>query len=427
MLAVVGAVAPVAAAARVPKVVLVVGPVGSLTNEYRSLANAAAVEALADGAEVTKVYSPNATWPAVRKALNGASIVVYLGHGNGWPSPYRDSLYPPTQNGFGLNPVAGADDVNHQYFGEASVDNIKLAPNAVVLLSHLCYASGNSEPGLPEGSESQAIQRVDNYAAGFIRAGAQAVVAEAHMGPAYYVRSLLRSQLSIEQIWRGSPSANGNTLNFASERSPGFAERLDPDHANSSFYRSLVSRGVSSTQLAVGCHGDHERHDAVVDHPAAGRAVAHLARADVRPGQHPVAADRLGQQPARPAGRRGRRETHPDGNPGGHPLGSDHPRRAATAADPARARSIPVAVRFAVRVAGSVGLAVGRPVGLAVRLALPVSVGRAHRPARRRPRRPRAAGLGRDAQPGRPQRQGPERRRHVPVGARPVPPRRHAP
>ena len=255
MLAVAGAVAPVAAAARVPRVVLVVGPVGGLTSEYRSLANAAASEAVAAGAQVTKIYSPNATWPAVKHALQGASIVVYLGHGNGWPSPYRDSLYPPTQNGFGLNPVAGADDVNHQYFGEASVDNIKLAPNAVVVLSHLCYASGNSEPGLAEGTESMAIQRVDNYAAGFIRAGAQAVVAEAHLGPAYYVRSLLRSQLSIEQIWRGSPSANGNTMTLASERSPGFAERLDPDHASSGFYRSLVSKGLSSTQLRSGATG----------------------------------------------------------------------------------------------------------------------------------------------------------------------------
>ena len=255
MLAVAGAVAPVAAAARVPKVVLVVGPVGGLTSEYKSLANAAATEAISAGAEVTKIYSPNATWPAVRRALNGASIVVYLGHGNGWPSPYRDSLYPPTQNGFGLNPVAGADDVNHQYFGESSVDNIKLAPNAVVVLSHLCYASGNSEPGLPEGSESQAIQRADNYAAGFIRAGAQAVVAEAHLGPAYYVRNLLRSQLSVEQIWRGSPGANGNTMSFASERSPGFAERLDPDRSSSGFYRSLVSRGLSSIQVRSGATG----------------------------------------------------------------------------------------------------------------------------------------------------------------------------
>ncbi len=137
--------------------------------------------------------STRPTRPGARSAhaLEGASIVVYLGHGNGWPSRYRDSLYPPTQNGFGLNPVAGGDDSSHQYFGEASIDNIKLAPNAVVVFSHLCYASGNSEPGLPEGTQSMAIQRVDNYAAGFIRAGASAVVAEAHMGPAYYVRSLL--------------------------------------------------------------------------------------------------------------------------------------------------------------------------------------------------------------------------------------------
>ena len=255
MLAAAGAVAPVAAAARVPRVVLVVGPVGSLTGEYKSLANAAAAEAVAAGAQVTKIYSPNATWPAVKHALQGASIVVYLGHGNGWPSPYRNSLYPPTQNGFGLNPVAGADDVNHQYFGEASVDNIKLAPNAVVVLSHLCYASGNSEPGLAEGTQSMAIQRVDNYAAGFIRAGAQAVVAEAHLGPAYYIRSLLRSQLSIEQIWRASPNSNGNTMTLASDRSPGFAERLDPDHSSSGFNRSLVSKGLSSVQLRSGATG----------------------------------------------------------------------------------------------------------------------------------------------------------------------------
>ena len=84
--------------------------------------------------------------------MTGASIVVYLGHGNGWPSRYRDALYPPTQNGFGLNPVAGGDDGAHQYFGEASVDDLQLAPNAVVLLSHLCYASGNTEPGLAEGT-----------------------------------------------------------------------------------------------------------------------------------------------------------------------------------------------------------------------------------------------------------------------------------
>jgi hypothetical protein len=250
-----GAVAPALAASPVPRVALIVGPVGSLTSTYRSLANAAAAEAQAAGAEVVKVYSPNATWSAVQRATNGASIVVYLGHGNGWPSPYRSSLYPPTQNGFGLNPVAGVDDSAHQYFGEASVRSLHLAANAVVVLSHLCYASGNSEPGLAEGTQDQAIARVDNYAAGFIRAGAKAVVAEGHFGPAYYVRQLLRTSLSIERIWQAAPSAHGNTFSVISARSNGYTERLDPDRSSGGYYRSLVSRGVTASAVRAGATG----------------------------------------------------------------------------------------------------------------------------------------------------------------------------
>ena len=250
-----GAFAPVAAAAHVPKVAVIVGPVGSLTASYRALADDAAAVARQAGAQVVKVYSPNATWAAVKEALSGASIVIYLGHGNGWPSRYRDALFPPSQNGFGLNPVAGVDNSTHQYFGEASLDEVRLAKNAVVLLHHLCYASGNTEPGLSEGTLDQSIQRVDNYAAGFLRAGATAVVAEAHLGPAYYVRQLLKTRLSVEQIWARSPTANGHTLRSASERTPGYTERLDPDHASSGFYRSLVSRGATAKELRSGGTG----------------------------------------------------------------------------------------------------------------------------------------------------------------------------
>jgi hypothetical protein len=250
-----GAIAPVSAAARVPKVVLVVGPAGGVTASYRRLADQAAAVAVDAGAQVVKVYSPNATWDAVKSAVDGASIVVYLGHGNGWPSRYRDALYPPTQNGFGLNPVAGVDDDAHQYFGEASVSRLHLAPNAVVILNHLCYASGNTEPGLAEGTRDQSIQRVDNYAAGFLQAGAAAVVAEAHMGPAYYVKALLKGQKSIEATWQASPSANGKTFSVASTRSPGFIERLDPEKASAGYYRSLVSRGVTGAELRAGSTG----------------------------------------------------------------------------------------------------------------------------------------------------------------------------
>ena len=239
-----------------PRVALIVGPAGSVTDAYRRLADEAAGAATAAGAEVIKVYSPDATWPAVKRATDGASIVVYLGHGNGFPSHYRDALYPPTQNGFGLNPVDGGDDSVHQYFGEAEVGRLRLAPNAVVVLSHLCYASGNSEPGLPEGSREEAIARVDNYAAGFLRAGAGAVVAEAGAGPAYYVRALLRDRGSIDAIWQASPTANGrHSILAASTRTPGYALHLDPRRASGGYTRALVSRGVTAAELRAGATG----------------------------------------------------------------------------------------------------------------------------------------------------------------------------
>lgn len=251
-------VVPVAAASpAVPKVVIVVGPVGSVTESYRREARAAAAVARKYTPDVTEVYSPNATWPAVKKALKGASLVIYMGHGNGYPSRYRDSLYPPTQNGFGLNPKAGTnDDTSHQYFGEGKVARIHLAPNAVVLLNHLCYASGLSEPGLPEGTLDQAKQRVDNFAAGFIKAGASAVIAEAYTSPSRSVAAILGSQRSIESIWRSSPTANGNTFAYASERSPGYVAEMDPANGTSGFERSIVlKQGLASTDVLAGARG----------------------------------------------------------------------------------------------------------------------------------------------------------------------------
>jgi hypothetical protein len=249
----VGPVGPASAAAATkiaPKVVLVVGPAGSSTEAYRRLADEAAAVAAKYTPNVVKVYSPDATWPAVRQALQGASIVVYLGHGNGWPSRYRNELTPSTQNGMGLNPNAGAGDT-HQYFGEDRVGSeIKLAKHAVVIFSHLCYASGNSEPGLAEGTLEEGQQRVDNYAAGFIRAGASAVIAEAYMGPAYYVGAILEGKGSIDRIWRSAPTFHNNLLRFASLRSKGYTAQMDTDRETSGFHRSIVLRaGVTAANV----------------------------------------------------------------------------------------------------------------------------------------------------------------------------------
>ena len=255
-------IAPVSALAAspatgVPKVVLIVGPAGAATDRYRSEARAAASIARQYTPDVTEIYSPNATWPAVKEALQGASVVVYMGHGNGWPSRYRNALYPPSQNGFGLNPTAGRGDDAHQYFGEGRIaQSIHLAPNAVVLLNHLCYASGNSEPGLAEGTLATARQRVDNFAAGFVKAGASAVVAEAYDDPNHMLRAVLGGRGGIESAWRHAPAANGHTFGFESARSPGYVAEMDPEHTSSGFTRSIVlKRGLASTDVLRSARG----------------------------------------------------------------------------------------------------------------------------------------------------------------------------
>ena len=247
--------------AAVPKVVIIVGPVGSLTDAYRADGDKAAKAARAAGATVETIYSPNATWPVVRDALQGASLVVYMGHGNGWPSPYRKTPWPKTQNGLGLNPEAGAGDKAHQYFGEAYLArDVRLAPHAVVLLAHLCYASGNSEPGLPEGDLATGQQRVDNFAAGWLAAGAEAVLAEGFGGPAYYVRRILAGDGTIESIWRQAPTAHGHVLAFPSVRTPGMTALMDPTNASSGFYRSLVARAeMRADEVARGATGAKSR------------------------------------------------------------------------------------------------------------------------------------------------------------------------
>ncbi|MGZ6340620.1 MAG: hypothetical protein ACXWMX_02105, partial [Candidatus Limnocylindrales bacterium] len=141
-------------AATSPKVVIVVGPVEGTTPSYRSDAEAAAAAARRYTDNVITIYSPNATWAAVKPLLQGASLVIYLGHGNGFPSPYfsGSALVPPRPlpqdrvDGMGLNATAGAGDSNTTYVGELTLrGGVRLAPGAVVILSHLCYSAGQSE------------------------------------------------------------------------------------------------------------------------------------------------------------------------------------------------------------------------------------------------------------------------------------------
>ena len=246
---------PVAHAASGVKVAIIVGATHSATPRYRDDANEIYAEAIKYSDNVVKVYSPRATASKVKAAVSGASIVVYLGHGNGWPSPYTYDPKYATKDGFGLNADLNGDgkttDYENKYYGEPWIRDLNFAPNAVVLLFHLCYASGNSEPGSADPSLSTARKRVDNYAAAFLQAGARAVIASGHSHDPYYIRGLFTTRQTIEEYWRASPDANGQFTEYPSERNPGLTFQMDPDGPGS-YYRSIAGKMSLRTQDVTG-------------------------------------------------------------------------------------------------------------------------------------------------------------------------------
>src|SRR6185312_10268953 len=84
-----------AAATSSLRVAIIVGPVGGeLTPQYIELAEMAAAEAERAGAKVVRAYSPQASPRRVLRAVEGANIVIYFGHGTGFPNPYSKTLNP---------------------------------------------------------------------------------------------------------------------------------------------------------------------------------------------------------------------------------------------------------------------------------------------------------------------------------------------
>jgi hypothetical protein len=237
------AAAPAPVSAAGIKVAVVVGPAGSMTSSYIQDARAYAAQARSYGATVVEVYTPNATWARVRSAIQGANVLIFLGHGNGFPSPYFTTLNPYKVDGFGLNPYLGSGNVRTAYFGEYYVrTQVKLAPNAVVILNHLCYSAGNSEPGRANPTLSVARKRVDNFGAGFLRTGAKAVFAEVRGNAAYIIRGLFASSRTMLQIFWSAPNRTWTyRSSFASVRTPGMTAVMDP-RAPGSYYRSVIGK-----------------------------------------------------------------------------------------------------------------------------------------------------------------------------------------
>jgi hypothetical protein len=204
-----GVVAPTVVAASSVKVVIVVGPTGTGTAHNIADAKQLAAQARGYGATVIEIYSPNATWSKVEAAAKGANILIDMGHGNGWPSPYSP-FQETTKDGLGLNASANHGNLNVKYYGATYITKyIRFAPNAVVILRGLCYSAGNSEPGNPIPTVNQGERRIDNFSAGFIKSGAKAVFAEPYGDASYILSALFTGSSTARQIFETGGSGGG--------------------------------------------------------------------------------------------------------------------------------------------------------------------------------------------------------------------------
>lgn len=239
------------------KVVIIVGPTEGTTSAYRTDANLFYTTALKYTSNVLRIYSPNATWAAVSQAMQGASVVVYLGHGSGTPTPTSTTLDPTHQDGFGLNATANAGDSNALYYGESYIRNyIHLAPHAIVIFNHACYAAGNSAGSVD--TLSVAEKRIDNYASGFLAAGADAVLATDYYNAHHYIDYLFGPSQSLDSMFHHAYDYQGHVTTYASTRTPGTTNEADPTSTSTGplFYHSIAGNLGTLTSTVAGGAAD---------------------------------------------------------------------------------------------------------------------------------------------------------------------------
>jgi flagellar hook assembly protein FlgD len=233
---------PTAAAAGVPKMVVIVGPTHEMTDSNLASGEEAAALGESLGFNVVRVFHPHATWDQVVAATQGANIVVYMGHGSGWHGPGSDAD-PRWKFGFGLDKYDGAGPSEVKYWGATYVrEQLHFAPGAFVILNHLCYASGLSSPGDPDPTREVAMERVDYFGTGFLAAGASAVLAYSNGSIDTVLMALAGDQSqTLDQVFMSTDFVGLDDFYFNGSHSAGAVAHMDPSDP-SSYYRSIIGK-----------------------------------------------------------------------------------------------------------------------------------------------------------------------------------------
>ena len=144
------------------------------------------------GIAVVELYTPNCKWEDVKKASNGAHILIYAGHGItiGKEKEKQGTLY--------LN--EGIIE------GEQLVNGLKLNKNALVLFNHACSSAGSSGFDDYDIGIEEATRRVEDYAKPFIKLNAGCYYANNYYNYLIPMLTKFFSGVTIKDIYNNDAS-----------------------------------------------------------------------------------------------------------------------------------------------------------------------------------------------------------------------------
>jgi hypothetical protein len=110
------------------------------------------------GLQVHEFFCPDDNWEKIVEQSAGAHILIYSGHG-----VYDGSPTPKWVGGFALT--------NKFVTSKELQDQLKLAPNAIVIFNQACFTAGSAGGDVGDIGQTEAHRRVSIYAHPFIDMG----------------------------------------------------------------------------------------------------------------------------------------------------------------------------------------------------------------------------------------------------------------
>lgn len=174
---------PTAASAPHKRAVIIIGPDGMLAAK-ESLAITRLLED--HDYAVEQFVGRRATWEQIKPAIDGADLLIYSGHGS----------------------TAGYDNVgglclagNEIVSMLALVDDVSLAPGALVVFKSVCYGAGSSASDRRDIGTEEAARRVEAYSRPFFEMGASAYFADNYNGSTRQFLELLFSGHTLQSAF----------------------------------------------------------------------------------------------------------------------------------------------------------------------------------------------------------------------------------